>query len=403
MNIVHIAGDAPSSDFGTMHTYYGIEKAMINSGHSCVHIASSKSLFLNSKTIDGIKISYARGLPVHEAILSTIFFQVSSLEPLKKSRPDVINTCGCDTLGAALFAKKHDIPLIHFLFGSSIGLKDVYCKEKQVWGKIIGYSTYDELRNAALWRVRSKLERRLSKLAEKVSVPCVQRREEVLKNFGLPEEKVKTVHLGVDCNDIQKKIMESSNRINSGYKLKDDFIFLTVGGSIWRKGILWYLKAIRDIKNELGRDIKFVIVGLDYPKRVKEIAKSMGIDEYLLCEGHMRHEQIIDYYAAADAFVLPSVEEGFGLVTLEALSAGLPTIATKVGGVADILTNQKDAVVVAPGNSKELSTALIEVLNSDALRNKLKRNGLEIAKKYTWEKTANEMLAIYQEVIEEKK
>jgi len=105
------------------------------------------------------------------------------------------------------------------------------------------------------------------------------------------------------------------------------------------------------------------------------------------------------YYRAADIFVLPSFSEAFPLTLLEAGAAGLPIIATDVGGVSDILHDGINGVITKTGDPEDLAGKIVSLLDDDELREKLGKKGQMLAEQYSWEKVAEETEKVYLDLI----
>jgi glycosyltransferase involved in cell wall biosynthesis len=99
-------------------------------------------------------------------------------------------------------------------------------------------------------------------------------------------------------------------------------------------------------------------------------------------------------------FALPSIAETFGIVILEAMQAGVPVVASKVGGILDIITNKKNGLLTQPKNSKELAGSIIEILGNSALSSKLSREGKIRVKDFDWAKIIKQINRAYLELFE---
>jgi len=111
-------------------------------------------------------------------------------------------------------------------------------------------------------------------------------------------------------------------------------------------------------------------------------------------------DEIEKIYAAADFFVLPSIYEPFGNANLEALASGLPIITSRNCGVAEIVTPQKEGVILEePSDSKAMAKA-IDYLMGSKNREPMKKSARLLAEKFTQERNALEMVQVYKELIE---
>ena len=108
-------------------------------------------------------------------------------------------------------------------------------------------------------------------------------------------------------------------------------------------------------------------------------------------------------YSAADVVVLPStVEEAFGLVILEAFAAGRPVVASRAGGIPELVKHQENGLLVGPGSDQELYQAMREMLLDRDLRLRLGLEAKRTALKFPWESTVQRMDAVYMDLFEKR-
>ncbi len=166
-------------------------------------------------------------------------------------------------------------------------------------------------------------------------------------------------------------------------------VVLFVGRLAEIKGVNFLIEAMK------GIDAKLVIAG-DGPIKadLEAQAREAGIDALFL--GSKTHDELRTIFASADVFAAPSVKnkeggmEGLGLVNLEAMSSGLPVIASKYGGIIEVIRDHDNGLLIAGDSVEEIHKALLEVVSDDALAEKLRTNGLETAKKYDYDYLARE-------------
>lgn len=100
-----------------------------------------------------------------------------------------------------------------------------------------------------------------------------------------------------------------------------------------------------------------------------------------------------------DLFVLPSIREGMGLVLLETIQAGIPIVASRAGGIPELLVDHTDALLVPPGSPQELASACRTLLGNPSLANSLAQNALKKASLFSLDRMAEKTLAFYAEVL----
>lgn len=180
--------------------------------------------------------------------------------------------------------------------------------------------------------------------------------------------------------------------------------FLTVGGIEPRKGSMELFEALAQVKTRLTDPPALVVVGghsfrdhSEYRDRALQLAKERGLEEggdYFLV-GTVSDADLVRWYHAADAFVFPSVNEGWGLAVLEAMAAGLPVLTTDIEVFREYL-NDETALLVPPGDAPQLAEALIRLSGDPKLRNRLARAGPGVAGAFTWEASAAHHAGIYR-------
>ncbi len=115
--------------------------------------------------------------------------------------------------------------------------------------------------------------------------------------------------------------------------------------------------------------------------------------------GTLPDDQMVGWYHAADAFAFPSVNEGWGLVVLEAMAAGTPTVVCDLPVFREYLTAERDALVVQPGDDEALADALAALATDGPLRRRLIHAGDLVAAHYSWDDTATTHRIIYGQML----
>jgi len=169
------------------------------------------------------------------------------------------------------------------------------------------------------------------------------------------------------------------------------------------------IESIYYLKKE-GYDIELNIVGKEdskaYINKLKGLADESDLGSRVIFHGYVPFgESLFQYYKEADICVISSLSEGSPRTILEAWSFGLPLVATKTGGIPDVVINEVNGLLISPKSSKEIYIAIKRIIEDMDLRRKLIRNGLEFAKNHTQEQqviytvdTIKEYLAYHGEI-----
>lgn len=176
-----------------------------------------------------------------------------------------------------------------------------------------------------------------------------------------------------------------------------DRIIASVGRLSAEKGHATLIAAYRALRNKLrSEDLCLLLVGDGgEANRLKTAARDLG--ERVVFTGHV--DDPWPYYCAADVFVLPSYSEGSPLALFEAMSAGLPIVASAVGGIPETVSDGKSALLVLPGAVDELAGALERVLCDSNLAARLRQGAREAAQQFTPERYTRDRLEIYEAVL----
>lgn len=179
-------------------------------------------------------------------------------------------------------------------------------------------------------------------------------------------------------------------------RVADRFTFLAVGGVEPRKGTVHAFRALARLKRS-GVDAVLAVVGghsfQDYtPYReaalglLPELGLTLGEDVVLL--GTVSDVELAGWYHSADVLAFPSVKEGFGLAVLEAMACGLPVIASDLPVFREYLSDGTDALLPRAGDDAQLARAMTALAQDGSLRDQLRRNGFEVAQRYSWAASA---------------
>lgn len=211
------------------------------------------------------------------------------------------------------------------------------------------------------------------------------------------QDKIEVIPNGVDVEKFQP-IQASDNED------KSTIFFLSVLDEFHKyKGLDYLLEALKIVKNNVP-DVKLIVGGkgvlLDHHQ---EMAASLGLKDNVEFAGFIPDEEIADYYSQASVFVLPSIsslQEGFGIVALEALACQTPVVTTDIVGVAQDLKQIKGGIVIPPRDTHKLADAITQILSDAEMQKEMGQRGRKLVEeKYTWKGVASSMEKVYKEIL----
>ena len=301
--------------------------------------------------------------------------QAAIIAPILAARSDVVHVhLGEDLavlpIGAAA-ARLHRLPLvltIHTSLRHTLAVGD--------------------LRSALLKTIGGLIERWGEHSAEAVSV-ITSRLHRLLLSDGVDENRVHLLPPGVDPSLFEGPFEDPFAGIRRPR-------VLFVGRLAPQKGVSTLVEAAGLLKDPSAR-ILLVGDGPERPKLERD-AERLGVDDRLHFVGFFAHDRLPAVFAHADLLVLPSLYEELGTVLLEAMQAALPIVASKTGGIPDVIENGVNGMLVPPGDPEALARAIDCLLADRKLACRLSEGAQERAKDYDWEVLAERVLRVYRGV-----
>lgn len=222
-------------------------------------------------------------------------------------------------------------------------------------------------------------------------------RNELIEHYRVSPGKVRTVHLGA-ASHYQPRTAEQTGTVLQRYGLQHGRYLLFVGTLEPRKGVDTLLQAWARLPADMQREYPLVLAGAS---GWKNLALQQQIEQLATHNG-LRHLNFVpaadlpQLYAGASLFVYPSLYEGFGLPVLEAMQSGVPVICTADTSMSEITADS--AVLIRAGDAEGLAARMGELLHDAQLRNQLASEGLQRAALFSWQRCAEQTLAVYREL-----
>jgi glycosyltransferase involved in cell wall biosynthesis len=253
------------------------------------------------------------------------------------------------------------------------------------------------LHRKVYYRLCRSLEKQVYTNSETFLILISQKTAANLERFYRRHDRIAILYLGLDnetFNPARRLQLRENARKEIG--LQDGrFVVLLIGNDWRNKGVPVLLQAMALLRD---LPINLLVVTREDPAEIE----SMVIDNGL--SGSVRimppRKEVEFYYAAADVYAGPSLEDTFALPPAEAMACGVPVIVSAANGTCEIMTNEQNGLILSdPTSSAELAEMLRRLYHDQDLRKRLGENAAERARKYTWERNGRELSMIFGDIV----
>lgn len=245
--------------------------------------------------------------------------------------------------------------------------------------------------------VSSWMEKTGIENSDRVIAVSQEMREDVLKHYDIAPEKVVVIHNGIDLAGYRKTDDLSALL---AYEITQPYV-LFVGRISRQKGIMHLLDAAQSIRE----DVKIVLcAGSPDTREVEEelAARVAQMDNVVWIDRMLPREHVIQLYSHAAVFACPSVYEPFGIINLEAMACEIPVVASRVGGIPEVVVDGETGFLVPPADPAALAEAINAVLSSQDLAERLGKAGrARVEEHFSWQAIAMQTKKVYESAVRE--
>jgi len=350
---------------GSEGAVYLYAKALAQKGHE-VHVITQ----LDDRRLPRYEIT--EGFHIHRIrrwhlrVVGSLLYFLSVSRKVRKLKPDIIHEQAIQGIGAFI-NRLYNIPYVLFPRGT-----DLYFAS----GLFQRFLVKISLNNAdALLAQTQHMAREMKGICLKEAV--------VIPN-------------GVDL-DRFSKLSKEEVRHKLGITEQEKTV-LCVANLREEKGQKYLIEAMEKVVIDYPESRLF-IVGSDFQNgKIQKLALGKKIEQKVVFAGFVLPDEVPRYMAAADIFILPSLGEGFPNALLEAMAAGLPIVATNVGGIPEIVTEGENGFLVEPRNPQQLAEKLLFLLENEDTRRRISKNNIKKAKNYDWPSIIASLEEVYLRV-----
>jgi len=379
----------PYSSGGAAFVAHNISKALARKGHQVTvyttNVLSRDKLFTfrrNSYLKNGVKVYYFSNTIYKPSI--HIYFSKELLDAIRKNivEYDVIH----------LHEYRSYIGIITACYSKKFGVPYVL----QAHGQLPEIGAWRELKRLFDIFFGYRLLRGASRVIALSRVEAKQ-----YKHMGVPEEKIAIIPNGIDLSEYANLPPKGSFK---KFNVPEDRKIILYLGRIHKiKGIDFLIKAYAYLKNKMNfKDAVLVIAGPDdgYLSEIKYLAQASGVSNSILFVGPLYGEDKLAAYVDSEVYVLPSRYETFPMTILEAYACGKPIVASRVGGLKDLVIDRETGLLFEPGNVAQLAKSIFNLLNSNDVAKEMGLKGKNFVREnFTIEKVMKRLEKVYEEAV----
>ena len=224
-------------------------------------------------------------------------------------------------------------------------------------------------------------------------------RDEIISHFKVPEWKVVAVPNGIDVTKFERDVNKEGVRAKYGV-MPGELLILAVGRLTPQKGFQHLIYAMPQILRRHPK-AKLLIVGDGWMRgELERAAYEVGCHERIRFTGFLSDDELIELYLSADLLVVPSIYEPFGITALEGMAAGLPVVASKVGGLQYIVEHERTGIWVIPGDPRSIAWGVDYVLSNPDRAKQMGENARrKVKNEYSWDIIAERTIGIYKKTL----
>jgi glycosyltransferase involved in cell wall biosynthesis len=321
--------------------------------------------------------------------LAAIRFCIGWDRHFRGVRHDLVFSSGANSLGA-------DVMCVHIVFSEYIrqvqsGMR-LLRNPVRHWPRLLHRKFY--------YGVANWMERRAYINPRTTLIGYSRKTAQELSRFYNRRDRIPVLYLGLDHSVFNPETRAALRQAaRSALELPEDQFAVILVGNDWRnKGVLALLEALEQLR-ELP--IKLFVVSREDPSACWGFVKEKRLENRVRFLAPRKDIEF--YYAAADAYAGPSLQDSYGIPPAEAMACGLPVIVSASAGVAEIITHGVDGLILDdPTDSKALATMIRHLYRDEAFRSRLGQRAMETARQYTWERNGLELAAIFEGLLLQK-
>jgi len=257
------------------------------------------------------------------------------------------------------------------------------------------YARFPEAHAGLRGKAMSLLVPAAARRSRRVIVDSQNTREDLVELLGIPPARIDVVPLGLGA--LRRVEPLPAGEVRRRLRLGDRPVALSLSAKRPHKNLLGLIDALRRIPAEERPVLVLPGYATTHEAELRERVAELDLDPYVRLLGWIDARELEGVWAIADAFVFPSLYEGFGLPVLEAMARGVPVACSNAASLPEVVGDA--ALLFDPHDEAQIATALRRVLYEPELALRLRESGREQARHFTWERTAQATLESYRRAL----
>ncbi len=247
-------------------------------------------------------------------------------------------------------------------------------------------------------RIGMVLEKITSHFAHRIIAVSNSAKEFCVNQEGILAKKIQVIYNGIEVNTALEK--KENLDLKKKFGLNGNIIVGCVGRFVKIKGYEYLLYAAPEIVKYFP-DVKFILLGYGPLKyKLKKLADALSISDRVVFLGP--DIEVNDILSILDVYVLPSLSEGLSITLLEAMSIGIPVIATAAGGNSEVIIHDESGILISPRDYKALAGAVINLIGNNEKAKRLGNNGrLRVVELFNIKENVRKTELLYEELVDE--
>lgn len=229
-------------------------------------------------------------------------------------------------------------------------------------------------------------------LADRVIAVSDHTKQCIIRDYGVPAEKIEVVHNSIEIDDDERPSEENAYKYLTLMKSLGYRVVVNVGRLTIQKGLPNLLYAAQKVVSVAPKTLFLIVGSGNQYHELVEMSAGLGIGANVLFTDFQRGKNWRDAFSIGDLFVMPSISEPFGLTPLEAIGYGTPVLISKQSGVGEKLQN---CLKVDFWDIDEMANQIASVMLSDPLRNELLRNSHREYENFSWDEASDSIVKLY--------